>query len=403
MLLRFGVGNYLSFRDRQELSFAASSLKDRRDGLIACEAVPNGSVVPAAVIYGANASGKTNFVNALWAMRQMILRSHTMGEPGKGILRHAFRLEPDCLKAPSRFDIDFVVEEIRYHYGFEVTDDAVTAEWLYGFPKSYRRTMFERSGDKFDFGRWLRGRNKSIARSTKPNSLFFSAAVQNGHEQLSRLYDFFQSMEFVQSSSVYGSEASLRLAGDGLDRRVTSFLDSMNTGVVGYRKKDEKIPDEFPTIELAHRTEHGEAVYFGLNLESAGTRRLLILLGQAYRALDRGSVLCVDELDASLHICASEAVLKLFCASKENCSGAQLVATTHDTHLMKSASLRRDQFWLAEKTSKGATEIYPLTDIRTRKGDNLELGYLQGRYGALPVDNPIVSRRVPLRSEGREG
>lgn len=403
MLLRFGVGNYLSFCDRQELSFATSSLKDRRDGLIACEAVPNGSVVPAAVIYGANASGKTNFVKALWAMRQMILRSHSPGEPGKGIPRHAFRLEPDCLKAPSRFDIDFVVEEVRYHYGFELTDDAVTAEWLYAFPKSYRRTMFERSGNKLDFGRWLRGRNKSIARLTKPNGLFFSTAVQNGHDQLSKLYDFFQSMVFVRSRSVFDSEVCLRLAEDGLDRRVTSFLDSMNTGVVGYRKREEEIPDEFPFIELAHRIEHGESVYFDLGLESAGTRRLLIVLGQAYRALDRGSVLCVDELDASLHTYASEAVLKLFCTSQENYGGAQLVATTHDTHLMKSASLRRDQFWFAEKTHKGATEIYPLTDIRTRKGDNLELGYLQGRYGALPVDNPTLSRHVPLRSGGRQG
>ena len=287
--------------------------------------------------------------------------------------------------------------------------------------------MFERAGNAFDFGRWLRGQNKTIAGFTRPNSLFLSTAAQNGHEQLSTLYEFFQSIGFVHSNSVFGMDASLQLAGDGLDGRVISFLDSINTGVVGYRKKHEKMPeeikpalgimkgllnkvnniegrsigvdqkdgDDFPFIELAHRTEHGEPVYIDLDLESAGTRRLLIVLGQAYRALDQGSVLCVDELDASLHTYASEAVLKLFCTPQTNNNGAQLVATTHDTNLMKSAALRRDQLWFAEKTLKGATEIYPLTDIRTRKGDNLELGYLQGRYGALPVDDPMMSRQGP--------
>ena len=119
--------------------------------------------------------------------------------------------------------------------------------------------------------------------------------------------------------------------------------------------------------------------------ESAGTRRLLIVLGLAYQALDGGLTLCVDELDASLHTQASEAVLQLFCSQESNPKGAQLIATTHDANLLKSSVLRRDQIWFTEKDSEGATHLYPLTDIRTRKGDDIRRGYLQGRYGAVPL------------------
>ena len=422
MLLRFGVKNHLSICERQELSFAASSLKDPQEGLLSCEAVPKGTVVPAIVLYGANASGKTNLVDALAAMQRMILLSHTKGEPGKGVPREAFRLDPKFLKAPTQFDIDFTINDVRYHYGFEATDEAFTAEWLYVFPRAYRRKLFERNGDEIDFGRWLRGPNSNIARLTRPNSLFLSAAAQNDHKQLSRIYQFFQSIKFSGKLSVPGIEASSQFERKDLDGRVIKFLESINTGVVGYRKKEIQISEEAQTfnreftkmlekfsggsiefgpddegrlvaIELAHRGQGGEQIYFDLDLESAGTRRLLIILGQAYQALDEGLPLVVDELDASLHTHACEAILKLFCTRKTNKNGAQLIATTHDTNLMESSVLRRDQLWFAEKNSEGATEIYPLTDIQTRRGDNLELGYLQGRYGALPSEGPSSSIR----------
>lgn len=416
MLLRFAVANHLSIRERQELSFAASSLRDRDDGLIDCKAAQSGSVLPAIVIYGANASGKSNIVNAIAAMREMVLWSHTRGEPGGGIQRHAFKLDPTCSQTPSRFEIDFVIEDVRYHYGFETTDEVFAAEWLYDFPKSHRRRMFERDNSGFNFGRWLRGQNNNIAGLTRPNSLFLSAAAQNGHEQLSKIYEYFRSIEFASTISISGTRVSARFAGDDPDPRVIDFLTSINTGVIGYKKKKAEIPekvqamvrevfttvekfsgstmkiepdmdDKHVAIELAHRGRQGQSVYLDLDSESAGTRRLLIVLGLAYQALDEGTVLCIDEVDASLHTYASEAILKLFCRPEINRNGAQLIATTHNTNLMKSSVLRRDQLWFTEKTPEGATELYPLTDIRTRKGDNIELGYLQGRFGAIPSDD----------------
>ena len=419
MLLRFAVENHLSICERQELSFAASSLKDRRDGLISCDAVDSRAVVPAVVIYGANASGKTNFVDAISTMKKLVLLSQTKGEPGGGVPRHEFLLDPHYSEKPSCFEIDFVLNGIRYHYGFETTDDAFVSEWLYEIPRAHRRKLFERKEQEFDFGRWLKGQNHNISMLTRTNSLFLSSAAQNGHDLLSRIYKYFQNIAFSGSISVPGIAASSQVKGDGLDGRIIEFLKSINTGVIGYRKKETEISEESQAIhrelkvvfermsggaiqispdvdklveiELAHKGKGEGVVYLDLDFESAGTRRLLIILGQTFKALDAGTPILIDELDASLHTYASEAILRLFCSSKTNPNGAQIIATTHDTNLMKSDLLRRDQLWFAEKNIEGATEIYPLTDIRTRKGDNVELGYLQGRYGAVPSDDPIAA------------
>ena len=419
MLLRFGVSNHLSIRERQELSFVASSLKDRREGLIDCPAA-NGSLVPAIVIYGANASGKSNLVAAMQTMLSMILWSHTKGKPDGGVPRHPFRLDPGSSRKPSSFDVDFVIDGVRYHYGFEATDTAFVSEWLYVFPRAHRRYLFERDGNEFSFGRSLRGPNKIIASLTRPNSLFLSAAAQNGHEQLSGVYKYFGSIEGFREISVPGAMASAQLAEQEVDDRVINFLEKVGTGIIDYRRRETELTEQEQvigremvailrkladtslspeaemrnkrvSIEFAHQGRDGKRVYFELDRESAGTRRLLIVLGLAFRAIDQGAPLFIDELDASLHTHACEEVLKLFCSRENNPKGAQLVATTHDTNLMVSSVLRRDQLWFIRKDAEGATDLYPLTDIRTRKGDNIEKGYLQGRYGAVPSDEPILT------------
>ncbi len=416
MLLRFGVSNHLSIRDEQELLFTASSLRDRQEGLIECAAAPSGSIVPAVVIYGANASGKSNLIHAIGTMRRLVLRSQTQAAPGGGVPHFAFKLDDASLRRPARYDIDFVLDGIRYHYGFEATASAFEAEWLYTFPKSHRRTLFERQGDTYSFGRELRGRNRVIAELTKPNTLYLSSAAQNRHQHLSKVFDYFRSLQSFMNISVPSEQAAAAFAQDGLDRRVIDFLERINTGVCNYQRKEtpltEKMltlrqelfdlinrratsPMEFNTnnkqytIELAHRTRGGEPAYLELGMESAGTLRLLMVLSLVYRALDDGAPVVIDELDASLHTLASEAVVQLFCSQKTNPKGAQLIATTHDTNLLAAQMLRRDQVWFTEKDAYGATSLFPLTEIRTRSGDNFEKGYLQGRYGAVPLTDTI--------------
>ena len=394
MLLRFGVANHLSLRGFQELSFAASSLKDPDQGLIACPPAPGGSVVPAAVVYGANASGKSNLMNAMRTMWEMVSFSHTRGSPEGGVSRQPFRLDTESAGEPTRFDLDFTIDGVRHHYGFEASDAAFESEWLYDFPNSRRRMLFEREDGAFRFGRALGGRNAVIADLTRPNSLYLSAAAQNGHERLSRVFEYFRAVRGARGISITGAAASAVLAGEEPDRRAIAFLEKIGAGVVGYRRRDSNGANPI-AIELAHRGRDGTAVYLDPACESAGTRRLLVVLGHAFRALDDGAPLFIDELDASLHTRAAGAVLRLFRSPETNPKGAQLVATTHDTNLMGSPLLRRDQLWFTEKDDGGATRLYPLTDFRTRKGDNVARGYLQGRFGAVPFDDPVSALAAP--------
>ena len=427
MLLRIAFENHLSICKRQELSFAASSLLDPTDGLIKCDAVHRGAVVPAVMIFGANASGKTNFINALSTMTGMVLWSQTKSGPGGGVLRHKYMLDPSCSEKPSCFEIDFMLDGVRYHYGFEATDEAFTSEWLYEIPKAHHRKLYERKEQDFTFGRQLKGQNNAIAKLTRPNSLFLSAAAQTGHELLSRLYEYFENIVFSGPIYVQGHSVPRRVKKDGVDSRVIDFLQSINTGVVGYRKKKRELSEEdqekhreFRTaferifgpllndadteermvrIELTHSGKDGEEVPFALGWESAGTRRLLIILSEIFKAIDEGLTVVIDEIDASLHTCVGETILGLFCSPTINQNGAQLIATTHDTNLMKAPVLRRDQIWFADKSIEGATEIYPLTDFRTRRQDNVELGDLQGRYGAVPHGDPVAELVADLEAK----
>jgi predicted ATP-dependent endonuclease of OLD family len=418
MLLRFCVTNHRSLRDRQELSLVASSLDDNPTGLIESRHVPSQKLLPVLVIYGANASGKTNLVNAIGWMRSAVLYSHSRGEPDRDTGRTPFALDPARGTSPSHYAIDFVVDDVRYHYGFDVTNAAFVSEWLFAFPNDRRQALFERDGMHFRFGRNLKGRNQIISELTRPNSLFLSAAAQNGHEELTKISRFFQTIALGESRE---HELAENFTDAVMDARVIDFLQDAGTGVIDYRLKDIEVTREIrefreglnslmkgllkgrieeleldkstALLQLAHRGANGMSVYFDLRQESDGTKRLLGLLVPAFRALDAGAVMVVDELNASLHTQACELVVALFCSPATNPRGAQLIATTHDTNLLQSSHLRRDQVWLTEKDLEGATHLYPLTDFRTRKNDNLERGYLEGRYGAVPFAGR--SRDIP--------
>ncbi|CAK0751048.1 ATPase AAA-type core domain-containing protein [Azospirillaceae bacterium] len=424
MLLRFRAGNHRSLHAPQELSLVASPLDDDPAGLIPCKAAPHGTLVPAAVIYGANASGKSNVIDALRWMRNAILYSHSRGEPGKEIEREPFALSVAASTEPSTYDIDFLVKDIHYHYGFEVSNKAFTNEWLYSYPDNRQQTLFERTGDTFKFGRNFKGKNKTISKLSRGNSLFLSAAAQNNHESILDITEFFRTYQRVVDRYVDGDLVSRKIAKEGLDQRALDLLRDIGTGITESRTVELEIPDDVVQVqkdifsavnrilvsqglldpnvdpvpekkivrlELAHKSLSQSDIFFDLNLESAGTQRLVALLPAALRALDTGSLLVVDELNASLHTQACEAVLALFSRPETNPKGAQLITTTHDTNLLRSPLLRRDQIWFTEKDDGGATHLYPLTDFRTRKGDNLEKGYLQGRYGAIPFAGALPS------------
>jgi len=418
MLIRFGVQNHLSIRDRQELSLVASSLKDTGADSIKIER--DLKLLPAALIYGANASGKSNLVSAFAFFRNAVRSSHSQGKPEGGVRRLPFGLDEKSARAPSRFDIDFVVNRTRFHYGYAASDSEFLEEWLFAFPAGKKQTWFlrDKKTKEIYFGKNLKGSLRTIESLMRPNSLFLSTAAQNSHKQLSPLYHYISSiaLHYPKSDS---DETKVTFPEGKIDSRIIKFLQQADTGIVDCHfddfRQDEKtaaiVADIFKVvnthlaqgsgeiskfedfkvkvISLGHETKARGKVYLDLSYESTGTIRLLAILKSIYSALDSGSVVIVDELDASLHTYLSEKIVALFNSRVTNPKGAQLIATTHDTNLLSASFIRRDQIWFAEKDNSGATVFYPLTDIRTRNTDNLEKGYLQGRFGAVPFKGSV--------------
>lgn len=420
VIISFEVENFSSFNERQSISFVAARLKDCEAGIIHTEAFSERRLLPALLVYGPNAAGKSNLVKALEAMIATILFSQTRGLPGGRLPpRKPFLLDADAINRPTTFEINLILEGVRYSYGFSIMETEVAEEWLYSYPLAMPRKLYERKGQDFTFGRMLKGANMAISRLTRPNSLYLSAAAQNGHAELSRLFHFFDSIQIETSLSISGVAAETRIKVEHnwkINDEVIDYLKSIRSGISSYRIKKRNISDEEreiskkiglalesvfkddhanfeyrgsdekeKSIELEHSGVDGYRAHFPIHLESSGTLRLLAALPKILGVLKTGKLLIIDELDLSLHTHAAEKLLRLFCHAETNPRGAQILATTHDTNLLASDCLRRDQVWFAEKDDTGATEIYPLTDISTRKSDDIERGYLQGRFGATPL------------------
>lgn len=393
----------------------ASSRRDHEHALLPWPSSTDRQVLPLAVIYGANASGKSSILDALNMMRRHIRFSHTKEDPSEPIRRSPFLLDPKSKNESTHFECDFVDGGQRFTYGFEISDEVVLKEWLHAFPRGRRQMLFERTKQKFKFSRLLSGEKKVISRLTRPNSLFVSTGAQNDHETLTRVRKYFTSWRGDLQTLVTNKLVTRRLGKKDIDLRVLEFLKELGTGVVEHRRESRKIAKhlqpfsrelvelinkqvkestkvqltaeellEETIIELGHKALNGETVFFPLNLESDGTRRLLALLHEVFAALDAGQVLVVDELNASLHTYACIQIINLFLSRKTNPKGAQLIATTHDTNLLSLKHLRRDEIWLADKDEYGRTDLVSLIEYQTRRTDNIERGYLQGRFGGVP-------------------
>ncbi len=419
MLIRFAVSNFLSIKAREEISFVASRLKEKRNAIADLPGMGSEALLPCAIIYGANASGKSNLLAAISFMRHQVLMSHSRNSPEGGLSIRKFLLDSKFEKMPTAVEVDFLFEGVRYEFGFEATEDGFTAEWLFSYPEGRRRKIYNRTDlGQISFGSSLKGQKQVISDLMRPNSLFISTAIQNNHDFLTKISKFFVGLLTVDKLSV--EEHTIDRVSE-IDARTIGFLKAIGTGVVDYRqrsiefeddvasmieelfqwadkhgpKNDAKSPIKRPErreeIELAHVSTDGSQVFFRPSMESSGTRRLLVLLNSVFKALDDGLVVIVDELDASLHTHAIECIVELFANRTLNRKNAQLIAATHDTNLLNSEHLRRDEIWFSEKSRDGASKYYSLSDIRSRQHDDFESGYLQGRYGAIPYSGSILS------------
>ncbi|CRK59732.1 hypothetical protein [Alloactinosynnema sp. L-07] len=419
MLVRFRVANFRSLRGEAELSFVAS---DSDDAIVRRTGVESGGkeigIIPAVGVFGANASGKSNLLQALLAMRAAVRDSMVSWAGGHGVPREPFALDPTCGDETTLFEVDLLLPEgsrrdgrkVRYTYGFELSDDRVEAEWLHAYPKGNKQVWFDRDpgrkGKEIHFpNENLRGAKEHLVASTRPNALFLTVAATLNHPQLSPIYRWFlDNLSMVSSGDDMTKRAEYtrkRLTDHhdtGYRGRVESLLRLADLGILGLDVDSAKPVDQ--QIRLLHRGSGDEPVALEFHSqESLGTHAWFAFIGQALDKLDSGSVLLADELDSSLHPILAAEVIRLFQDPVANPHGAQLLFTTHDATLlgtgMVGRPLSRDQVWIAAKKSSGETELYSLIDARPRRDENLERGYLRGRYGGVPrVTTGEMAREV---------
>ncbi len=417
MLLNFRFANFRSFREEQELSLVAGPFKDRPEVILRSEGLREG-VLPVAAIYGANASGKTNVLRALAFMAKAVRASHKDWPPDGPVPAEPFALDQESKRAPSRFVADFLVGGRRHQYGFALDSEAVSEEWLFAYPTGKKQMWFSRkSGEPMSFGAKMPGENRTIESLTRKNSLFLSAAAQDNHETLLPVYRWFsRSLSFVAGERRLWQFQTMSLCEkDEYRNAVMQLIAVADLGIADLRLRQEKFPDKDrqifeavaeavasvlkpegtplqlpetrPQVQLLHRA-GDETIPLEFDEESDGTRAFFSLLGPTLDALKAGGIVCIDELDASLHSLLAIQLIRLFSERSTNPRAAQLIFNTHDTNLLSSGLLRRDQIWFTEKNNDASTHLYPLSDFKPRRNENLESGYLQGRYGAIPFINP---------------
>jgi uncharacterized protein len=407
MLFRFRTRNCRSIREQAELLLLASNLSDLPEAVIETPFAERGALRSAA-IYGPNASGKSNLLLAMRFMSTAVQGSQRSWPP-EGVPRERFLLDEESADKPSLFEVDFSIDNVRYVYGFEADSRKVVREWLHAYPTARRRTWFEREGADFTFGKHLGGENRVIKGLTRPNSLFLSAAAQNNHEQLLPIYQWFSSAwAFVLGDRSDFSVTTAQTASEDRYRKtIGRLVAEADLGIVGFETPDRQledhikrslaalleqipenrrpeIPSTYKAVVFGHKGIGKLSIDLPSTAESQGTLAFFGLLGPVLTTIFSGGLLFIDEITASLHPLLAAQIVRLFNSPVENPKGAQLLFTTHDTSLLDSTILRRDQVWLTEKDDGGGTHLYPLTEFKPRRGENIRSGYLQGRYGGVP-------------------
>ena len=392
MLIQFSVENFLSIKDKVVLSLLASKDNEHPEHLIMDG---NKSYLKSAVIYGANASGKSNVLNAFWFMVNYVLTSHNQ-QLHKTIGRSPFKFDPETPTRPSSFEVIFTTEGIRYAYGFSVTDKAVTEEYLYYYPNGRQALIFERKNTKdFRFTVDIDEQN-TLKERTSANKLYLSVASNWSYSKVIPVLEWFASCQIITKNSVadaYGLEAE-QLKDDDYRRVIASMLRVADLGIQALQMRDaEPAPsqhgDSFANIEAIHTVQdtNGNALSYALNMaeESDGTNSYFKLIGVVKKALDQGTLLVTDDMDAHLHPLLARHLVSLFDSAEFNPKGAQLICTSHSTNLLDLDLLRRDQIWFTEKDEQtAATDLFSLYDFSVRKDTKVEKGYLIGRFGAIP-------------------
>jgi len=437
MFIEFSAENFRSIKGRVTLSMIAANLRSRDEQLDRNNVIylsPKLSLLRSAVIYGANASGKSNILKAFHFMKDFVRDSARQQDEDK-IPVDPFHLETTTIDQPSTFEAVFLLDGIQHRYGFSVMADRVAAEWLYYIPNSREVELFTRDHDTLHIGHSFReGRGLKEFELDLRNKLLLSviAGLKSGEKAKQVRQWFVNGCSVLEADDDRGYyDFSVLLVAAGVHKEEVESLvrhldldinhlslkqklrPSLPEHLSGVRHKESfkgsagryTIPlDNGDELDWELRTHHsvrdkdgkvvGEMIFDANTRESEGTQKIIALAGPLISSLINGKVLFLDEIDARLHPVITAAIVRLFNSPETNPRNAQLICVTHDTNLLDRHLFRRDQIYFVEKDSIAATHLYSLADFKlagdsekaktVRNDASFEKNYIQGRYGAIP-------------------
>lgn len=408
MLVQFCFKNYKSFRDDTILDMSATKITEHSDRVIS---VGNEKLLSVAAIFGANASGKSNVIEAFRFMATYVLESFSYGgdaddkkSRNKRIKYTPFLLDSTSTDSESNFEVYFMDSEGNgyrsYNYGFSLNQEGVVEEWLNSKAKSAReyKRVFYRSREEIDLSGLPAKSRDNLLVALEKETLIVSLGSKLKITKLKTIRDWFYNNNFADFGSPYENVILSTLTPKGfsdsksVQDKVVSYFSSFDTSIIGFEvltRDDEE--GKRIKIDAIHHTIDGGTATIPLKDESAGTLKMFALYPALQDTLENGGVLFVDELNAPLHPLLARSFIITFLNPTINTKNAQLVFTTHDPWQLSNNLLRRDEIWFTEKDKDGVSTLYSLADfvdedgVKIRKDENYEKNYLLGKYGAIPT------------------
>ncbi len=447
MLIRFTIENFLSFNNKSELLLIPSKSRNLRHHIIKKERTRDLDVLKSAVIFGANASGKSNLIKAISFGQKLIKHGRRSGQP---IPYKKFKLDNRNREKNSKIEYEFSYKSKNYAFGFVFNNQFIIEEWLFEFNKEKDYKIYERRTindtvqvefDKLKISKHDLERLKFIAEDTLPNELFLTSSNNRnigsiaGIEPIRHSFRWFDDILKVifPESKLLGIETNIK---DDVELADVFqwYLKAFKTGISGvstlevdFKSPSVDLPEKvknniIQNLEIGERavisslnnirysiyktpdnevraiklmTKHriknqDDFVLFEVNEESDGTQRILDLIPAIMEVSTGESVCVIDEIDRSLHPNLTYKLMELFFSESKNIK-SQLIATTHEDEIMQLKLLRKDEIWFVKKNKEGESHIYSLEEFRPRKDKDIRSGYLKGRYDAIPKFNSFTS------------
>lgn len=419
MLSKIAISNFRSIKNRIEFSFEATSFKEHYNNLVE---VGSKKLLKSSVIYGANASGKSNILMAFSAIDFLVLKSAKF-EPNEEIQPYEpYLLDKSTINQPVKFELEFYVEGVFYTFFLEFTKSEITREELLYRPKRQPSLIYSRIGSSpISFGEYYKGDRKSIAKKLLPNQLFLSKAVLDNVQILIPVFNFFKEklapypfFEDFHESRIQQLYAE-RLADPNdieFNEKFNRIICALDTGLSKVKSEvidwgKSPLPDDIPVavaekikddykyrIKAIHNLYENNTIVgeiaFDKSEESKGTQSLFMLTGIILDAFEDGTVLVVDEFEKNLHPHITKSLIKLFHNPSINDKNAQLIFATHDLSQLDSDIFRRDQIWFTEKNERGETDLFSMADISgVRTNVPYDKWYDSGKFGATPIINEL--------------